>query len=479
MIEHANPHRGPDAAPTTSFAAEAAATVRLALPMALTQLGQVAMMTTDLILLGRLGDHLVAATALAHTVLFGAFVLGMGVVSAVAPLAAQAFGSRQPRMVRRSLRVGLWAAILLGLPLTALQLHSEPMLIALGQAPEAANVAARYLDSLAFSLIPAWCFLALRNFMSALDRPEPALWITLAAVPANAVLAYALIYGAWGFPELGVFGAGLATTLVNTGMCAAAIVVAYACRPFRKYHVLGRFWIPDWSLFLKLIVIGLPISGAFLLEFGLFAAATLMMGRLGTTALAAHQIALQTASVIFMVPFGIAMAATVRVGQAVGRRDSAATRRAGFAALAVGTSFLVLMTVVIILFRAVIPPLFLGDGADSRATAELAALLLLVGATFFVADGVQTIGAGALRGLNDTRMPLVFAAVSFWAVGFAAAYALGFELIDHPAGVWIGLSLGLAVYATLLVVRFQRLTARGYMPDLTPPGPPAPGGVTS
>src|SRR5262245_50418698 len=176
---------------------ELAETTKLAMPMAATQLGQIAMMTTDLALLGRLGDHVVAGAALAHTVLFAVFTVGMGLVSAVAPLASQAFGARRPRYVRRSVRVGLWAALLMGVPLTALQLWGQDMLLALGQPAQSAELAGRYLAGLAWCLIPSWAFIALRNFMSAVNRPEPALWITLAAIPLNAVLAYALIYGSF------------------------------------------------------------------------------------------------------------------------------------------------------------------------------------------------------------------------------------------------------------------------------------------
>jgi MATE family, multidrug efflux pump len=231
-------------APETAWRAEIVDTMRLAWPMAVTQLGQVAMMTTDLMLLGRLGDHVVAATALAHTVLFAAFTVGMGIVSAVAPLASQAFGARQPRIVRRALRVGLWAALMIGVPATALQLWGRDILVGLGQTPEAATLAGCYLEGLAWSLVPAWAFMALRNFMSAVNRPEPALWITPAAIPANLLLAYALIYGALGLPELDLLGAGLATTLVNIGMCAAAIWVCYARHPFKKYACWGASGAP-------------------------------------------------------------------------------------------------------------------------------------------------------------------------------------------------------------------------------------------
>ena len=441
------------------------ATVKLALPIALTQLGQVAMMTTDLMLVGHLGDTAIAAAALAQTVLFGAFMIGMGVVSAVSPLSAQAYGAREPRMVRRALRVGLWAAVLLGVPMTALQYQGETILLALGQNADTAQLAGRYLLGLGWCLVPGWWFVALRGFMGAVNRPEPALWITLAAIPTNGLLAYALIYGAFGLPELDLLGAGVATTIVNLGMCIAGFAVCYARRPFRKFQVLGRFWRIDWPLLGKLFVVGLPIAGAFLLEYGLFATATILMGWIGTTALAAHQIALQTASILFMVPFGISMAATVRVGHAVGRRDAAGTRRAGLSAIGLAAIFMSAMVVLIVIFRHVIPLLFLGaEAADIGATAALAATLLAFGATFFIVDGVQSVAAGALRGLNDTRIPMIFAAASFWVIGFATSYTLAFPARLEAVGVWIGFTVGLGVYALLLVWRFNLLTLRGYMP---------------
>ena len=202
-----------------------------------------------------------------------------------------------------------------------------------------------------------------------------------------------------------------------------------------------------------------------MLEYGLFAAAALLMGSLGTSEIAAHQIALQTAAILYMVPFGISMAATVRVGQAVGRGDSDATRRAGFAAIALATGFMIVMTLVIAVTRHSIPAVFLGDEtAVASETVALAATLLVLGATFFISDGVQSVAAGALRGLNDTRVPLLIAALSFWVVGFLASYGFGFTLEMGAIGVWIGLSIGTGVYAILLLWRFNALTRAGYMP---------------
>jgi MATE family multidrug resistance protein len=187
-------------------------------------------MTTDLALIGRLGDEAVAAAALAHTVAFISFAFGMGLVSAVAPLAAQAFGARNPHRVRRALRVGLWAALLISLPMLAFRLCGEQILLMLGQAPATAHLAQRYLLGLAWGITPALWFLAIRGFMGAVNRPEPGLWITLAAIPANAVLVYLLIHGALGLPRLELFGAGLATTIINFGMFVASLWFAYRRR---------------------------------------------------------------------------------------------------------------------------------------------------------------------------------------------------------------------------------------------------------
>jgi MATE family multidrug resistance protein len=437
---------------------ELAETVRLAAPMALTQLGHIAMMTTDLAFIGRLGGDAVAAAALAGTVYWISFTVGMGLLSAVAPLAAQAYGAGRARLVRRSLRAGLWTALVIALPIMAFPLRGEQILLALGQAPLPAHLAQDYLFGLAWGVAPALWFIAIRGFMGAVGRPEPILWITLAAIPANALLVYLLIYGEWGLPRLGLFGAGLATTLVNFGTFLAALWFAVRRKPFADYRVLTRVWRLDLNLMRQLVLIGAPIAIAFLLEYGMFSAAALLMGRISITAIAAHQIALQVAAILFMVPFGISQAATVRVGHAVGRNDPDGVRRAGVVVMALGAVLAAIFTFCVIASRFAIARSFLGEGAnDAIAVIALAAQLLLIGATFFITDGLQTIAAGALRGLKDTSVPLLFAAISYWLVGFAASWALAFWTPLGAVGVWIGLSIGTAVYALLLILRFRLL----------------------
>lgn len=446
-------------APENHLTAELTETIRLSAPMALTQLGQIAMMTTDLAFIGRLGDEAVAAAALGHTVFFIAFTFGLGLVAGVAPLAAQAFGGRNPRGVRRAVRTGLWAALLASIPTMILPLRGEQILLALGQAPEAARLGQQYLFGLVWGLVPALWFIAIRGFMGAVNRPEPVLWITLAAVPANALLVYLLLYGSWGFPQLGLFGAGLATTIVNFATFLAGLWFVMWRRPFRKYHAMARLWRIDWPLLRQLTAIGTPISLSMLMEYGLFSSAALLMGLISTAALAAHQVALQVTAILFMVPLGIGMAATVRVGHAVGRRDGDAVRRAGYVAIWLGIALAVVLTAAVLLGRFAIAKLFFGD-ATTHGAIELTAALLLVGATYFITDAIQTIVAGALRGLNDTRIPLLLAAISYWGIGFTMACVLGFRTGLGAVGVWIGLSCGTAVYAAALILRFRRLANR-------------------
>jgi MATE family multidrug resistance protein len=459
MAASADIERAPLAtSPTGQLARELWETIRLAAPMALTQLGQIAMTTTDLVWIGRLGEEAVAAAALAATIYFVSFTIGLGVVSAVAPLAAQAFGARDPRRVRRATRVGLWAALLISLPMMTFPHYGEEILHLLGQADAPARLAQNYLRGLVWGATPALWLIALRGFMASVNRPEPVLWITLAAIPANALLVYLLIYGAWGLPPLGLFGAGLGTTLVNSAMFLAGLWFAVTRRPFKKYHVFGRIWRIDWAMMRDLIATGLPISIALLMEFGMFSSAALLCGLISTAAIAANQIALQVTTILFMVQLGIALATTVRVGQAVGRNDPPARRRAGFAAMLLGIVIATILTLIVVASRFGIARIFLGTtAANAGAVIDLVATLLVVGATLFITDGLQTIAAGALRGMKDTRMPLLFALIGYWLVGFPSAWVLAFHAGLGAVGVWIGLSVGTSVYASLLILRFHRL----------------------
>lgn len=447
---------------------EAAATVRLAVPIAMTQLGQVVMMVTDVAMIGRLGPGPLAASALSSIVYFLVFIMSFGIVMATSPLAAQAYGAHRSRLLRRVIRQGLWIAMLFSVPgVVFLLVATEDALILLGQDPAAAALTDAYLSALAFSIPPAIAFLVLRNFVSAINRPGVALAVMLCGIPLNALFDYALIFGNFGLPRLELIGAGLATSLINLLMFLALLWITTTRRPFRRYRILGRFWRPDWYVFRRIIMLGLPISAIMLLEFGVFSAAIVLIGWIGTTALAAHQIAIQVPHITFMVPLGIGQAATVRVGHAVGRRDPDGARRAGWMALGIGGLFMSATALIILAVPEFLVFVFVDpDHPGSAALIQSAVALLMVAAAFQVFDGVQAIGTGALRGLNDTTVPMVLAAICYWGVAFVCAWLFGIRFGLGAVGVWSGLAIGLGIMSCALIVRFWLLTRHGYMPDM-------------
>lgn len=433
----------------------------LAWPLVLTQLGQIAMMTTDLAFIGRIGAEAIAAVGLASRVYLVFFIIGVGLLAPIAPLAAQAFAADNLAIARRALRMGLWAASILSFPIMAVTLYGEQILLALGQTANATRLAQQYLLGLAWGVAPALWLQAIRNFMGAVNRPGPILWITLAAVPVNALLVYLLVYGKLGLPRLELLGAGLANTLVNCATFLAGVWFVTMRRPFRNYHVLAHFWRFDWSFMRQLLVIGTPISLAALMGQGVFAATALLAGLISTSALAAHQIALQVTAVLSMISLGISMAAVVRVGHAVGRNDGPGIKRAGLMAMLLGMIVAAMMTVVVIAARFAIAELFLKEPAgDADAVYGLAAKLLLVAASFFITDAAQSVAVGGLRGLNDTRAPLLFVGIAYWVVGFSLSYLLGLKLGLGAIGIWIGLSIGTTIHAGLVVLRFHLLANR-------------------
>ncbi len=447
--------------------AEAAATLRLALPIVLTQLGWVAMLTTDAIMIGRLGATPLAGATFVLMIFFAVYVFAVGLAMATAGLAAQAYGARRPRRVRRVIRQGLWVMILISIPGIGIMAFTEEMLVVLRQPPEAIAYAAMYMRTLMWSLLPAVAFVVLRNFVAALNRPAVALWVILAAVPINAILDYALIYGHFGLPRLELFGAGIATTMANTLMFSVLLAIALLARPFRRYSILGRFWRADWEQFRQIFRIGLPIAGMMLIESGLFIFAAFMMGWIGTTAVAAHMIAIQVPHITFMVPIGLSQAATVRVGHAVGRGDARAAYRAGWTALAMSLAFMTATSVMILLAADNLPGLFLdGSRKDNVEALALATTLLFYAAIFQAGDGIQAVAAGALRGLNDTTLPMMIAALCYWALGFTASAVLGFWAGFGAQGIWMGFVLGLTAAAILLTWRLTHLTRRRYLPSM-------------
>jgi MATE family multidrug resistance protein len=295
------------------------AMVRLALPMVLTQLAWVAMLITDTAMIGRLGADALAGATLSLMLFFMAYIFCFGVVMATASLASQAYGAKNPRRVRRIVRQGWWVTIVLTTPCLVIFDFTVEILTLIGQPIETLPHAEAYMSTLMWSLPFAIAFAVLRNFVSALGKPIPALWVMLMGVPLNGALDYALIFGAFGMPRLELVGAGIATAIVNLLLFLSLLAITLFRRPFSKYAILGRFWRPDWDQFREIFRIGLPIAGASLVEGALFIGGVFVIGHFGTIVIAAHTIAMQMPHITFMVPLGLSQAATVRIGHAVGR----------------------------------------------------------------------------------------------------------------------------------------------------------------
>ncbi len=444
--------------------AEIGATARLAWPIVLTNLAQIAITTTDVVMMGWLGPASLAAGTLGANLYYAFFVIGLGLAMAPSPLMAQALGRRRRALaeVRRSLRMGLWLVALAMLPVMALLWHAEAILLLLGQDPALSADAASYVRAMMWGLIPFLWFMVLRGFTAALERPRPALVVSLAGIVFNAASNWVLMFGNLGAPALGLVGAGISSTLSAVLMCAALAVICARRRPFSRFAPFGRLWRPRWQRLGELVRVGTPIAGALGFEVTVFNAAVFLIGLISATELAAHAIAIQLASVTFMVPMGLGQAATVRVGLAAGAGDAPGVGRAGWVALAMGVSFMAAMAGLFL----TIPGLFVAGFLDLRAegAAEVAAIataLLGLAGVFQIADGAQTIAAGALRGLKDTRVPMIFAGLGYWVFGLPTGAALAFLAGWGAFGVWVGFVVGLGVVAVLLVRRWARREALG------------------
>jgi len=447
----------------TAWCGETRATLALALPLIGAGFAQMAIFTTDVLLIGRLGAEALAAGSLGASMVFAAGFFGLGVMSALSALIAQEGGGRAVRGARRTLRMGLWAGVAIWLPAAALLWWAEPILLALGQ--DLAAATAPYVRACLPGLLPMLWLMALRSFLAALSRPRAVLVTTLVGVAVNALLAWALIFGRLGLPALGLLGAGIAASAVNLTMFAALVVFVETDRRLRRYHLFGRLWRTDGARFAEILRVGLPAGGTMLMEVGVFTAAVFLQGLISTASLAAHQIAIQCASITFMVPMGLAQAATVRVGLAAGRGDTHGVRMAGWTAMALGLGFMLLAAALFLAAPRTLVGAFLDMGAAGNAAVfDLAVTFLAVAAAFQLVDGAQVIGAGALRGLKDTRVPMVYALAGYWGVGFVAAALLGFALDLEGLGIWIGLGLGLAAVALLMVWRFARRERLGLVP---------------
>nr|WP_245243020.1 MATE family efflux transporter [Pararhodobacter sp. SW119] len=434
----------------------------LGLPLVGSHLAQFGLHVTDTIMLGWYGVIDLAAGALGATIFFVFFTFGSGYANAVMPMVATSAAAGDEPEVRRATRMGMWLSIGFALLVLPFFLFSAPILAAAGQEAEVSALGGAYLAIVGFGLGPALLVMVLKSYLAALGRTQVVLSVTVSAVFVNIGLNWIFIYGNLGAPEMGVRGAALASVFVQLFTLGVMLAYAVWLPALRRYDLLVRFWRPDWGALRAVNALGLPIGLAMLAETGLFAASAIMMGWLGAHPLAAHSIALEITAMFFMVHMGLSNAATVLVGRARGRRDIDGLRAAARASLILSMGVAVATMLVYFTLGEVMVGAFLAPDNPERAViVPLGVTLLWVAAIFQLADGGQAMAMGLLRGIQDTKMPMVIAAVSYWLIGIPVSYALAFLAGFEGVGLWFGLVVGLMVAAIALTIRFWRAVGTG------------------
>lgn len=435
---------------------EFSATLRLAWPLILSNLTFALIQATDIVLMGWLGPHELAAAALGINLTWPLGFAAFGLLTAASPMMATALGAklRSVREVRRSFRQSIWLCLLATAPMWLLLWNAESVIIALGQEPALARDAAIFLKGYMWTMLPWLLFQAMRNFLAAVERPGWVLGVSAAGIVVNAALGWALIFGKLGLPALGIFGGGLASSITWSLLALALLAVILGDRRFRRFHLFGYLWRPDWPRFWRMIRLGVPIGLAFAFEGTVFGAAAYLMGLIDSASLAAHAVALQIAALTFMIPWGLSQAATVRVGRSLGRGDPDGIARSGWTAWVLGVGFMASMAAIMWIFPRDLVGLFLDDTPENARVIALAVTFLAVAAAFQIFDGAQVVGAGMLRGLHDTRVPMLFALFGYWVIGIGIGAWLAFERGWGGVGIWVGLAIGLAIVAALMASRW-------------------------
>ncbi|WP_121118711.1 MATE family efflux transporter [Croceibacterium ferulae] len=444
---------------SSALRTELGATMHLAGPLVVAGLLQMALGATDIAFIARLGPEPLAAASLA-VALFSVTIWALsGLSGQVGALAAAAIGARGPavREVRRITRMGLWLAVASGLLAMAICAGGERLMLLTGQDARIAAMSGDYLDIMLWSAIPLLLSNVLRAFVSTLGRPVFATVVALLSLPLNGLGNYLLVFGAWGAPALGLRGAAIASVLTAVIGVIMYVAAIQRDRRLRRYYLFGNFWRPDWPQIHRLLVVGIPVSITIVAEAGLFGAAAFLMGRIGALELAAHTLALSIASLAFQIPFGIGQAATIRVGYHFGAGDAAGVGRAGLVGMALSQVFALASAALMVEAPLwVLTPWIDTDTPGNAQLVQLAVAYLVVAAAFQLADGLQAVLLGALRGLQDTRTPMAYAIAGYWLVGFGLAIGLGFYTPLRGTGVWLGLAIGLLIVAVLLLVRWRR-----------------------
>ncbi|PKA41361.1 MATE family efflux transporter [Rhizobium sullae] len=437
------------------------ATLALGIPFIGAQLAQLGINTTDVMIVGRLGAENLAAMVLSAQFLFTILIFGSGFAIAVIPMVAQAYGRGDIVTVRRSMRMGLWMVTVYWLVMQPAFFYAEEILLVAGQKPEVAKLAHGYILIGHFGVLPGLLFNVVRALVSAIGKAAVVLNVTIAMLVMNAIFAYALILGHFGFPAMGLQGAAIVSVAVQTAGFVFILAYVQMREETRRYEILVRFWRPDWHALWDVVRLGLPISVTILAEVSLFTVASLLMGYIGTIELAAHGIALQWASIAFMIPLGLSQAATVRVGIAHGQGNHSALVRASIAVLIIAAAISGIGGILFAVMPEFLARWFL-DVSRPEASQVLAYAgpLIVVAGLFQLVDGMQAVASGLLRGLKDARVPMIMALIAYWPIGFFLAWFFAFPMGFGGVGIWFGFLVGLAAAAIMLCARFYILVRR-------------------
>ena len=430
--------------------------LKLALPVMMSQLGHVMVGVVDSLMVGRLGEIPLAASSLANSVFFFFICFGIGVSYGITPLVAQldntGSNGEETSLLKNSLVINIIIAIVIFL-LVVFMSHN---LSYLGQNELVVVETIPYLFTIALSIVPFMVFQTFRQYVEGLSYTKQAMFIIVGSNLINIILNYFLIFGKWGFPQLGLEGAGIATLISRVFMLILIIILVNKHKVMKK-HIVG-FWSAKINKLdiKKLLDIGVPSGLQFSFEVSAFTVAAIMMGWLGSAPLSAHQIAISVATVSYMMASGLATASTIRVGNQLGKKDFVTLRDAVYSILIMVIAFELIWTMVFILGRNFLPSLYIDDIEVLR----IASRLMVLAAFFQLSDGIQVVGLGALRGMQDTKLPTWYTLIAYWVIGLPVGYLLAFQYNLGGDGIWIGLIIGLTLAAVALIIRFNNLSKK-------------------
>lgn len=422
----------------------------------ISQLGQVMVGVMDSVMIGRIGEISLAASSLANSVFFLFITFGMGMSFGITPLVAKAHGQDNKYAIGQILKSALLIYVLVGFILFVAVFLCIEYLYILEQPPEVEQAAKPYLTVIGFSIIPFMISQVFRQFTDGLSFTRQSMYVMIAGNITNIALNYILIYGKFGAPEMGLVGAGIATLISRVVMLLLLTITVFYHKKLRIYTRIITSVKTSVPTIKALLRIGIPSGMQFSFEVSAFVAAAIMMGWLGATELAAHQIAMSLATVSYMMASGLSTAATIRVGNQLGLKDIQTLREAAFSIFAMVVVTEIVWTLIFILGKDVLPTLFIHE----HDVIAIASSLLIMAAFFQLSDGIQVVGLSALRGLSDVKLPTVFTFSAYWVIGLPLGYYCGFKTNMGPQGIWLGLIAGLTISAICLVLRFQLLTKR-------------------